>query len=98
MKKTSAFTLTLLVLSLFSCKKECFQNAIVVKDCTGTYLQMGGKDYKVCNFEKLTAYDNGTMINFTHKDLGSCGSSEKGEPVCSISHPSAGWMEVEKIK
>ncbi|MDI1356042.1 MAG: hypothetical protein PSX36_14070 [bacterium] len=96
MKKITAFLATLLLLSFISCKKECYRSAIVVKDCTGTYLQMDGKDYKICNREKLASYTDGTRITFTYKEVSGC-SSEKEEMFCSMLHPTEGWMEVQKI-
>ncbi|MBL7932795.1 MAG: hypothetical protein JNL60_12875 [Bacteroidia bacterium] len=38
-------------------------SAIVVKDCTGTYLRYDNKDHLICNEDKLDGYESGTAVN-----------------------------------
>lgn len=49
------FTIT----TLSGCKKESNINVTVVRDCTGTYLRWDGKDYQVCNLEKVSSFSDG---------------------------------------
>ncbi len=69
----------------------------VIKDCTGTYLRLDGKDYHVCNLEKVSAYTNGAKIPVTFKILEDCAHS-KETITCYMLHKNEGWIEVEKIK
>ena len=40
-------------LLLISCEKERTEKVTVIKDCTGSYLRFDGKDYLICNREKI---------------------------------------------
>lgn len=88
----------ILVLFFFACKKEVRFNAIVVKDCTGTYLQIDKKDYHVCNPEIAEAIDNGTKVFAIFGMLKECTGSAAGAIVCDMYHPNEGWIEVKQIK
>jgi hypothetical protein len=55
MKKILSITIVALRLTMVSCKKELNKSMTVVKDCTGTYLQMDGKDFKVCDHGELSS-------------------------------------------
>lgn len=81
----------------FSCKKEN-QSVMVVKDCTGTYLRFDGKDYHVCNPEKVSSFDNGATVNATFKKIKDCNGSAKDAIVCMMVHQNEGWIEVDEIK
>lgn len=87
---------TVLLLMAFSCKKEN-QLVTVVKDCTGTYLHYDGKDYHVCNPEKLSTYPNGSKVNASFKKIDECNGSAKDAIVCMMVHENEGWIEVDKI-
>ena len=83
-----------------SCKKECgkSQTVTVVKDCTGTYLRVDGKDYLVCNREKVSSFADGTTVNASFKKINECDGSAKDAFVCMMFHENEGWIKVEKIQ
>jgi hypothetical protein len=56
MKKLLLITTVAALLTLLSCKRETNKPMTVIKDCTGTYLRMDGKDFQVCNIGKLTFF------------------------------------------
>ncbi|KAA5535017.1 hypothetical protein F0919_10490 [Taibaiella lutea] len=85
-------------LVLTSCSKATNKNAIVVRDCTGTYLQIDGKDYQVCNLEKVAAFQDRTAVTATYKKLAECNGSAKDAIVCMMLHSNEGWIEVTDIK
>lgn len=87
-----------LPLFLIFCKKERNKNAALVRDCTGTYLRIEGKDYQVCNLAKVAKYTDGTKVSVTYKKIDGC-KGPGGDPVaCYLLHPNEGWIEVEKIE
>ncbi len=83
---------------LSSCKKESNQQVKVVRDCTGTYLHWEGKDYKVCNLEKVSPFPDGTTITATFTKTNNCNGSAKNAIVCFMLHDNEGWIEVNNIK
>jgi hypothetical protein len=83
---------------LVSCDKEANKNALVVRDCTGTYLQIDGKDYQVCNLEKVNSFPAGTPVAASFEKLDECNGSAKDAVVCLMLHPSEGWIEVTDIQ
>ena len=70
----------------------------VIRDCTGTYLRLDGKDYHVCNLEKVSSYPNGTNVVVTFKKIKDCTGLANDAIVCQMLHANEGWIEVEKIK
>ncbi len=100
MKKSNLIFLILLVLTaLFpSCKKERNQTVTVERDCTGTYLRLDGKDYQVCNLEKVSSFSDGATVTATFKKINECNGSAKDAIVCYMLHANEGWIEVDKIK
>ncbi len=99
MKNRNLLFLAILVLTtvLTSCKKETCQSVTVVQDCTGTYLRCDGKDYQVCNLEKVFSFADGAVVTATFKKLSVCKGSANDVFVCLMLHPSEGWVEVCEI-
>jgi hypothetical protein len=74
------------------------KNATIIKDCTGTYLRLNGKDYKVCNVEKVSRYQNDIDVSVSFKELKNCDGLGNIVPVCYMLHHFESWIEIEKIK
>jgi hypothetical protein len=98
-KRNLLFLSLILLTALFpACKKERNQTMTIVRDCTGTYLRLEGKDYQVCNLEKVSSFSDGTLVTATFKKIKECNGSAKDAIVCLMLHPNEGWIEVEKVK
>ena len=74
------------------------KNATVIKDCTGTYLRLNGKDYKVCNIEKVSSYQTGIDISVCFKELKDCEGTGNIVATCYMLHQFESWIEIEHIK
>lgn len=94
MKKIIFIATTITLLTLVACKKEKNETITVVRDCTGTYLRLNGKDYNVCNFERVASFPDGVSVIATFRKIKNCTS----RAVCHIFHENEGWIHVEKIK
>jgi hypothetical protein len=98
MKKLLYVVASSAMLTIFGCKKESYKTATVIMDCTGTYLRMEGKDYKVCNLEKVSSLPSGTTVVATFKKITECKGSGNFSVTCLMYHEYDSWIEVEKIK
>jgi hypothetical protein len=99
MKNLSFLLLFSIATGLLACRKESNQTVTVDRDCTGTYLEFNGKDYKVCNLEKVADYPDGTIVIATFKEIKECNDSAYDTHVsCQMLHHYEGWIEVEKIR
>lgn len=100
MKKNNLIFLFLLVLTtLFpGCKKERNQSVTVERDCTGTYLRLNGKDYQVCNLDKVAPFSDGATVTATFRKIKKCNGLAEDAIVCYMLHTNEGWIEVDKIK
>jgi hypothetical protein len=97
--KSTLYILTLLItLTFFSCKKDLTKNATVIKDCTGTYMRMNGKDYKVCNIEKVSSFQNSITVLVSFKEQKDCEGSGNIVQTCYMLHQFESWIEIENIK
>ena len=83
---------------IFSCThKDPVDKMTLVRDCTGTYLRMGGKDYHVCNTETTDLYPDGTAVTAAIKRISSCTALSDG-PDCKMYHANEGWIWVSSIR
>lgn len=98
MKRLILTSASVAVFALMSCKKESGEKVTVVKDCTGTYLQINGKDYQVCNLEKTNGFANGTTVIASYKKISKCTGSAADQIVCMMYHENEGWIEVMSIR
>ena len=94
---TLAAILTVCTLTI-SCKKERNIEATLITDCTGTYLRINSKDYKVCNLEKTENFTHGQTVEVTFKKLDDCNGSGNLQSVCHLYHQFDSWAEIIKIK
>lgn len=69
----------------------------VVRDCTGVYLREQHKDYRVCNYEQLDSYPEGTMVQASFKFIGSCPKLDT-MIVCEMLHQNEGLIELRSVK
>lgn len=98
MKTLHLITIATFMLIFSACKKEAVYNATVIRDCTGTYLRIEGKDYHVCNLEKVSSFENQAKVSAIFEKIKECKGSAAGAIVCDMYHANEGWIEVEKIK
>lgn len=98
MKKT-IFTAAIFLLTVIACKKESSQTMTmtVVRDCTGTYLRNDGKDYQICNVEKIASFADGATVMATFRKLDACNRAVNMVD-CYMYHTKESWIEVSKIK
>ncbi|SOD14629.1 hypothetical protein SAMN06297358_1670 [Pedobacter xixiisoli] len=89
--------ITTLVLFL-SCKKENFTNATIIKNCTGTYLQVLDKEYMVCNIKKTAPFSNGQKVLANYSLIKECKDESFRGPVCAMYYPNDGLTKIISIK
>ena len=69
----------------------------IVRDCTGSYVQMNGKDYLVCNFKKIENLKTGSKISGTYEVPTEC-PEFNGIAVCMMYHEHAGMIRILTLK
>ena len=94
---TIGMLLTVCSLAL-SCKKEKNTEAIIITDCTGSYLRIDSKDYKICNLEKIANFTNGQKVNVIYKKLDNCNDSGNFVTICFLYHQYEAWVEILNVK
>ena len=72
--------------------------AILIRDCTGTYLRMKSMDYKVCNLKKVAAFESGTTVSVSFKKIPECNGDGDFLITCYMLHHFESWIEVERIR
>ena len=85
---------SVLFIVLFSCSKK-ENDAILIKDCTGSYLRIDNQDYYITNLEVVEHIESSTHLNvdFKHKK----DSEQKFISICMMHHETAGVIEITKI-
>jgi hypothetical protein len=100
MKKYILILPFILSLSVFttSCKKDKSETMTVVRNCTGTYLRLDGKDYHVCNLEMVEPFSDGESVSVEFKKIKECHGSANEVIICQMVYENEGWIEVESIE
>ncbi len=96
MKILASIVLFSVSLLFIACDKTKGIQAEVIRDCTGTYLRIAGKDYHVCNTPKTASIAHGTMVIAAYTRSESCSRNEEID--CYMLHANEGWIEVKQIK
>ncbi len=94
MKKSVTFLAVFFLLLVFSCKKVKQEKMTVIRDCTGTYLRFDGKDYHVCNLEKLETFPDNAAVTASFRKVDSCTDNA----ACLMFHENEGWVEITDIR
>lgn len=96
MKSIFFFLLTSSLFFLSACSKDFLQvDAVVEKNCTGSYLKINDTYHYVCNQEMIASYTNGQAISVTYEVLEGCKS--KGTPTCDLAFNYANIIEIKEI-
>lgn len=85
------------LIALTACKKDTGKKMTVVKDCTGSYLRSGGKDYHICNTDKVASFADGATVMASYKKVSDC-KEQEGKVICMMYHENEGWIEITGIR
>lgn len=97
----------LVFISIFlatSCKKDeviaDFEGtkATVLRDCTGTYLRIGSKDYQVCNKSLIDKFADNVIVTVIYTPVSTCDLKDYNGPICMMYREHEGWIEISKVK
>ena len=78
-----------------SCQKHT-RNATVVRDCTGTYIQLGIKEHLVVNPETLASFSDDAEIRVEYEKASQ--SDVDNGIVCELYHPFDDYVRVIEVK
>ena len=81
---------------LASCASVTGVEAVVVKDCTGTYVRVSEKDYLVCNKELLDQNQSGDTLHVRFEQISHCPRLDT-TIVCMMYHQHEGLVKLKKI-
>jgi hypothetical protein len=96
MRKLFFLFLTLSFTFFISCSKDFVQvDAIVEKNCTGTYLKINNKYFYVCNQSTLSSYPSGQSISVSYELLESCAAML--QPTCDLNFGYESIIEIKEI-
>lgn len=91
------FLMILITFGLFTaCSSVSGIKATVVRDCTGTYVRVDGKDHLVCNKDKLSSFSEGDTVLVRFKPTSYC-NENKDEVVCMMYHQHEGLVKVVNV-
>ena len=69
----------------------------IIRDCTGVYLDVDGKDYQICNADKVKGYKENTEIKVVYEITEKCKEFD-GKAVCMMYHPKEALIRIKEIK
>lgn len=81
-------------LSLSGCTDSQTQTAIVIKNCTGSYLRFEDNDFKICNQEIIESYQEDEVITANLRHIDHCSY----DYACNLYYPFEGWVEILEIE
>ena len=93
--KTHFFIILLLLGLVWGCGKEDWKNAVLVRDCTGSYIRLEDKEFLICNQKKVSFIETGTKIEVVISQVSEC--TQEGI-VCMMLHEHDGFVKVERVR
>ena len=98
MKSVKSSILVFGIAVLSSCAaNHSAQKAKIISDCTGSYLRIDGKDYLVCNTDKLKNFSKDATVEVTFEKIDKCPEFD-GKVVCMMYHENEGLIRINTIK
>lgn len=79
-----------------SCSSVSGVEARVVRDCTGTYIRVGEKDYLVCNRNLLDTYHDGDSVRVRFSPVDNCPELDS-TITCLMFHQHEGLIRLKKV-
>lgn len=70
--------------------------ATLERDCTGTYIDVNGLDYRVCNSDKLKDVEAGALLEVDFKELEEC-TNPDNEYICMMAREFHGVAKVRSF-
>lgn len=92
-KEKIVFCILISVLLTFGCADSIHHNALVIHDCTGTYLRYEDRDDKVSNPELLESVESNTIIDVKVIYL----KDYSIDFACLLWHDFDRWVEIEEV-
>lgn len=89
------FSICSLLIVVASCDHKSKKNSIVIKDCTGSYLQIDGSDFRICNQSKVEHIPSGTEVVAVFRSSSTCEADN--EIVCLMYHEYEDDIRISKI-
>jgi hypothetical protein len=86
----------LLSVVLTACSSVNGVQAIVVRDCTGTYIRVSEKDYLVCNNDLLEKKQTGDTVRVRFQSIQTCPRLDT-TIVCMMYHEHNGLVKLKKV-
>lgn len=98
MRKLNSLFCCAMMVAVFAiaCKKETHLEAVIIKDCTGTYLRIANKDYKVCNIKLTEDFADGQTVKAVFTPESDC-NSDAPSP-CYMNHNFVSYAQIKKIE
>jgi len=96
MRKLFFLFLTFSFIFFISCSKDFLQvDAVVEKNCTGSYLKIDNKYYYVCNQSMISSYASGQSISVSYEVLEGCAGLST--PACDLKFNYDSIIEIKEI-
>ncbi|MCG8576632.1 MAG: hypothetical protein MI810_17265 [Flavobacteriales bacterium] len=80
------------VLVFTACSKGKEQK--IIRNCTGTYLNISEKNYLICNPEAVADYENGDKVELDYEKVGECNPASD-DPICEMYFPFDGNVTIK---
>ncbi|MCG8576633.1 MAG: hypothetical protein MI810_17270 [Flavobacteriales bacterium] len=84
-------------LVLISCgtkEEELKQEQEIVRNCTGTYLNISGKNYLICNPEAVESYESGDKVLLDYEEINDC-DYQSETPICLMGFSHEGIVTIQ---
>lgn len=94
MKNIIVAIVCIFLLSFNSCQKEKDQEALVFRNCTGTYVLINNQNYKVCNANFLAKINDNTTLFISYKCIDYCTDDN---PECLMLFPFESYINIKDM-
>lgn len=66
--------------------KDNVKKVTFFRDCTGSYIRLDAKDYKICNYQDVKKYETGDVLMVSYDSIGNCENINPEQLTCKMAH------------
>jgi len=85
----------IIIFTFISCSKDDYKEGKIIKNCTGSYLNINDNEYLICNSEVVVNFNNDTEVMVDYNLIDKCENYQG--TICMMVYSHNGTVSINEI-
>jgi len=85
----------IIIFTFISCSKDDYKEGKIIKNCTGSYLNINDNEYLICNSEVVVDFNNDTEVLVDYNLIDNCENNHG--TICEMAYSHNGTISINEI-